>query len=94
MIMSFGVEQARQASKFAKTVEQKRTVLATMAMLGIKNKIAITVKKGRDKLLGKVARTDQKLDKLDKKYQKTTTVQTNQLNKLTDIRDISVEWTL
>jgi len=45
MIKTFGIEEAKEASKFATTPEQKRTVLATMAMLGVRNLITKTTTK-------------------------------------------------
>ncbi len=94
MITSFGVKQAEEASKFAVTAEQKKTVLATMAMLGIKNKIAQTVKKAKFKWLAKVAASDMRLRKLNKKYDKTNGVLTGQIEKLDIIRDTATAWTL
>lgn len=94
MIMSFGIKEAKEASKFAHTPEQRLTVLATMAMLGIKNKIKATVKKTRAKILSKAASNDNKIVRLNKKYDVCRVVERTQMAKLDEVTIIDAQWKL
>lgn len=98
MIKHFGVKEAKEASKFARTEEQKLTVLATMAMLGIKNNITKQLKKVQVKSGGKVTKGLKKVGKvrakLHKAVEKQNKIDTVELNKIRETTDIYDIWTL
>lgn len=92
MIKAFGIEQAKLASKFAKTVEQKKTVLATMAMLGIKNTLAKKIAKGRTKALNKIMVTTKKIKTIRAKLDKVAVKETEQVDRIEELNTVSLEW--
>lgn len=94
MIKAFGIKEAQAASKFATTPEARRTVLATMAMLGIKNTLNKNVHKTRCKVLKAVGKNDKVIIKLNKKYDKARQVEKEQSYQLDDLSFTSAEWTL
>ncbi len=98
MIKKFGVKEAKEASKFARTSEQKLTVLATMAMLGIRNEIKVQLKKVQKKSGGKVTKGLIKVGKVRSKLHKAITKQnkidTVELTKIRETTDIYDTWTI
>jgi hypothetical protein len=94
MIKKFGIKEAIASRKFAKTPEQKRTVLATMAMLGIKNCIAKQIKKGKVKANAKLATADLKAVKLHKKLRKQGRVTFDQQTEIKYLNTVNSDWEL
>ncbi len=94
MITKFGIKEAVAAGKFAKTKEQKLTVLATMAMLGIKNGIGKAIDKQRNKATTKLMASLTKAQKLRKKLTQQVTKDTVQTDNLSDLNDVQNNWVL
>jgi hypothetical protein len=63
----FGIKEAKAASEFATTGDQKRTVLAVVRMLGMRVNLVREVDKGITKLTNKGLRKQVKVEKLVKK---------------------------
>ncbi len=84
MTKTFGVKEARAADIFAKTKEQRLTVLAVVKMLGITINLKTQVKKQAEKLstaiitIGKKAnKLETKVDFLREKISDTANTKTN-----------------
>ncbi len=94
MITRFGIKEAIAAGVFAKTREQKLTVLATMAMLGIKNGISKQIEKKRTKVVNKLVASRTKAKALNVKLEKLGAKDVKQTDTLFDLDDVSINWSL
>lgn len=81
MLRKFGVEEAASAGVFAKSKEQKETVLAMLVLMDIPVVIKQQVEKLRKKLGKKIFK---KLDKIDALQEKKYTTQA-------DLKELEVE---
>lgn len=66
-MISFGIKEARRAEEFAKTKEQKETVLAVVSMMNIPIVLNKQVNKKVKKLNAKIDNTNSELKKLTEK---------------------------
>jgi hypothetical protein len=69
MINTFGMEEAKRAGTFAKNKEQKETVYAMLALMGIPVIIKEQAAKLRTKILKKIGKKTDRLDALTVKRQ-------------------------
>lgn len=94
MTKTFGVKEARAAGEFAKTKEQKLTVLAVVKMLGMTVNLTTQVRKQTGKL---TATTKAIAAKIGKLQSKTNTLQFTLGRKTTeklDLYAIDEDWSV
>lgn len=90
----FGIEEALKASEFAKTKEQKLTVLAVVKMMGLPVVLGKEVKKKTVKLATNIAKAVIKINGLQKKI---STLDTTIISNDTEREGLLItekEWTV
>lgn len=92
MIKEFGIKEAKEASKFAISDEQRKTVLATMAMMGLKNVISKQIVKAGNKAVAKIGICKTKVKTLHRKLDNVKGKESVQLDRLTEVSAIGIDW--
>ncbi len=91
---TFGIKQAKEASKFAVTKEQKMTVLATLAMLGLRNVVSKGVAKVKRRAEKEVTRLNADNIRLRGHIASNKNREVQEIGKLNECLDINRDWTL
>ena len=93
-MISFGIKEAERAEEFAKTKEQKDTVLAVVRMMNIPITLQKQASKKAKKLESKIATGNQKFNVLKNKMTKTMDEVTKKVEEKKSVAEISVNWSL
>lgn len=93
MFTSFGVKEAERAGEFAKTKEQKETVLAVVRMMDIPILIIDQVKKQVNRLTKSIDKKHNKTIVLRDKIRDIEHVRTREVNERHDLNETEGVWT-
>lgn len=91
-MLSFGIKEAERAEEFAKTKEQKETVLAVVRMMNIPITVQKQANKKAKKLEAKIGSNNQAVAKLKCKAEKAEAKVTKQVKEKFAIAETSVNW--
>ncbi len=92
--MKFGIKEAQKAGVFAKTKEQKETVLAVVSMMGIPNTLKKQADNRAKKLNSVVAFENQIVSRLMKKVQKAESLINKHQHEGIELDRTVGDWTL
>lgn len=93
-MLSFGIKEAKRAEEFAKTKEQKETVMAVVSMMNIPITVQKQASKKAKKLEAKIGTSNQTITKLQKKKEKAEAKVIKQVKEKLAIAETSVNWSL
>lgn len=93
-MISFGIKEAKRAEEFAKTREQKDTVLAVVRMMNIPITLQKQASKKAKKLEGKIVSGNQKFNSLKNKMTKAMDEVTKKVEEKKAVAEVSVSWAL
>lgn len=91
-MISFGVKEAARAEEFAKTKEQKETVLAVVRMMNIPITVQKQANKKSKKLEAKIGVQNQVVNKLEGKVSKARTLTTKHVSEKQALLNTQVSW--
>jgi hypothetical protein len=93
-MLSFGIKEAERAEEFAKTKEQKETVLAVVRMMNIPITVQKQASKKAKKLEAKIGVQNQVVNKLEGKVSVARTLTSKHVSEKQAIATVSVNWAL
>ncbi len=93
-MLSFGIKEARRAEEFAKTQEQKETVLAVVRMMNIPIVVNKQASKQAKKLESKIAYTNGMIERFQSKVNQAQAILNNEVAEKTGISETSVNWSI
>ncbi len=93
-MLSFRIKEARRAEEFAKTQEQKETVLAVVRMMNIPITVNKQASKQAKKLESKIAFTNGLITRLQSKVEKAQAILDNEVQEKIGVSETSVNWSI
>ena len=88
----FGVEEARLSEEFAKTKEQKDTVLAVMRVMRIPIKLKDEITNRTTKLFKTIDQKRKKINVLEKKAQTLENIREAELRETEELKNVLNSW--
>lgn len=94
MIKKFGVKEADLASKLFLTTAERKTVLKTLKLLGIKNVLQAQLAKAQRRIFKAVGKNDIAICKLTKLHDEKKKIEREKLAELDNVGVTKAMWTL